>query len=103
MEDEDAGRCAETIAREIVRRWLGNVSPELWRHQGRHHYWAILTKHGRWLPVNEKDPNSERRWVPYPPKKVHPESPCAVEMHHFEGGVCRECGAWQNPPKQEEA
>lgn len=27
---------AERVGREIVRRWLADVPPELWHHQGRH-------------------------------------------------------------------
>lgn len=34
----DAPACAlaEHVGREIVRRWLGEQTPELWVHQGRH-------------------------------------------------------------------
>ena len=38
------GNLAETIGREIIRRWLTGVRPELWNHQGRHYYWHELTK-----------------------------------------------------------
>jgi hypothetical protein len=38
---------AEKTGREIIRRWLRGVSPELWNHQGRHpsqkHLSAIAT------------------------------------------------------------
>lgn len=37
------GNLAETIGREIIRRWLAGVRPELWNHQGRHYYWHELT------------------------------------------------------------
>jgi len=32
-----AGELVERIGREIIRRWLKGVLPELWHHQGRHH------------------------------------------------------------------
>jgi hypothetical protein len=35
--DAMAGDLVEHIAREIIRRWLKGVPPELWHHQGRHH------------------------------------------------------------------
>jgi hypothetical protein len=37
--DYQAGQLAEQIGREIIRRWLGGVAPELWHHQGRDHTW----------------------------------------------------------------
>jgi hypothetical protein len=33
--DHAAGELAERIGREIIRRWLRDVPPELWHHQGR--------------------------------------------------------------------
>ena len=38
------GNLAEAIGREIIRRWLADVRPELWHHQGRHYYWHELTR-----------------------------------------------------------
>lgn len=43
MEDLNAGRLAEYIGREIVRRFLANTPPELWHHQGHHAYWSTLS------------------------------------------------------------
>jgi hypothetical protein len=40
------GNLAETVGREIIRRWLAGVRPELWRHQGRHYYWHQLCQLG---------------------------------------------------------
>lgn len=42
--DKTAGELVERIAREIVRRWLRDVDPELWHHQGVHHYRHWLTQ-----------------------------------------------------------
>lgn len=42
--DKEAGELAEKIGREIVRRWLRGVEPEVWHHQGRDHYWKQLTR-----------------------------------------------------------
>lgn len=36
IEDADAGDLAESIGREIIRRFLASTSPLLWDHQGRH-------------------------------------------------------------------
>lgn len=58
--DEQAGRAAELISREIVRRWLKTVEPELWRHQGGHYYWNILRQHGCWVEIGE----GKREWRP---------------------------------------
>jgi hypothetical protein len=56
--DREAGELAERIGREIIRRWLRAVSPEMWHHQGRDYYWAELCKLGKW--------NAERVFVPDP-------------------------------------
>jgi hypothetical protein len=44
------GDLAERIGREIIRRWLGGISPELWNHQGRHFYQHELGKFAKYLP-----------------------------------------------------
>ena len=44
----EPGDLAEKIGREIIRRWLANMQPELWNHQGRHYYWHELTRLGKW-------------------------------------------------------
>lgn len=33
--DAGAGSFAEKIGREIIRRWIASVPPELWAHQGK--------------------------------------------------------------------
>jgi len=40
--DAAAGRVAEYIGREIIRRYLANTPPLLWAHQGGHADWAKL-------------------------------------------------------------
>lgn len=65
--DYEAGKAAARIGAEIVRRWLKTVEPELYRHQGDHHYWNILQKNGSWMPVNGDENN--RQWVPNPDQK----------------------------------
>jgi hypothetical protein len=40
FKDRGAGELVEKIGREIIRRFLGSVSPELWRHQGAHYDWG---------------------------------------------------------------
>lgn len=64
MENQDAGDLVEHIGREIISRWLKSTPPNLWNHQGRHYYWNILQKHGKWLPVNGDENN--RQWTPNP-------------------------------------
>lgn len=34
--DPDACQLAEKVGREIIRRFIGQVGPELWNHQGAH-------------------------------------------------------------------
>ncbi|NHR06684.1 hypothetical protein HA052_15960 [Chromobacterium haemolyticum] len=57
IEDRDAGELVEEIGREIIRRFLMNTTPELWAHQGRHHFWNNLTKHCIWS-------DTANAWVP---------------------------------------
>jgi hypothetical protein len=69
--DSMAGELAERIGREIIRRWLQGVEPELWRHQGRDHYWKALTQFARYEPGGPADVHDARafhsgRWVPKP-------------------------------------
>lgn len=40
IEDRSAGDVAESIGREIIRRFIAAVGPELWAHQGAHAYLA---------------------------------------------------------------
>lgn len=61
MFSQDAGALVELIGREIITRWLRGVPPELWAHQGNHHYWHVLQQNGKWLPVAGDDLN--RQWV----------------------------------------
>lgn len=63
IEDYTAGDLAESIGREIIRRWLKRTGPELWNHQSRHHYWANLTKYAHWDGKN---------WVPGQPGEPPP-------------------------------
>lgn len=46
--DKQAGQLTERLAREIVRRWLRSVEPEVWKHQGDAHYWKHLTRFAKW-------------------------------------------------------
>jgi hypothetical protein len=45
-----AGEVVEHIGREIVRRWLAGVEPELWKHQGRSYYWQELGRFAKYVP-----------------------------------------------------
>jgi hypothetical protein len=61
------GELAERIGREIIRRWLGDVSPELWHHQGRHHYSHELGKFAKYVPPEGVSGGPEWHhgtWVP---------------------------------------
>jgi hypothetical protein len=60
--DKDAGRFTEHIAREIVRRWLRGVEPELWHNQGAHHSQHHLSRFAKfdgetWIAKTEDDGN----------------------------------------------
>ena len=57
IDDHAAGELAERIGREVIRRWLSSIEPQLWHHQGRHYYWSELAKLGRWE-------DGGRRFVP---------------------------------------
>lgn len=66
--DHEAGELVEHIGREIIRRWLGEVDPELWHHQGRDHYWSALTKFAKYEPGGPGGTPewSQGRWVAKP-------------------------------------
>ena len=34
--DRSAGQLAETIGREIIKRWMQKIPTPLWTHQGKH-------------------------------------------------------------------
>jgi hypothetical protein len=62
-----AGQLAERIAREIIRRWLKRIEPELWRHQGRHHTQKELGRFATYEPGGPATgPRAfhSGRWVP---------------------------------------
>lgn len=42
FQDRAAGQLAEIVGREIIRRFLLNAPPELWKHQGGHFDWGKL-------------------------------------------------------------
>jgi hypothetical protein len=42
ISDMNAGRIAELIGREIIKRWLAGRPPALFNHQGHHHYSCAL-------------------------------------------------------------
>jgi len=68
FEDCVAGDLAERIGREIIRRWLRGVEPELYHHQGRHHYWHQLAKVAKYQPPADAATGSpewhQGTWVP---------------------------------------
>ena len=64
-----AGELAEHIGREIIRRWLRKTEPELWHHQGDHHFRRELTRFAKYEPGGPADFSDTRafhsgRWVP---------------------------------------
>jgi hypothetical protein len=76
--DRTAGELVERIGREIIGRWLQAIPPELWRHQGRDHYWQQLRQlatftpgtgevaspdwhHGTWVPRVDDDQDQAGR------------------------------------------
>lgn len=60
--DKRAGQLVERIGREIIRRWLGDVDPELWKHKGSSYYWNWLRKFAKYEP-GEAD-FDDGIWVP---------------------------------------
>lgn len=70
---------AEHIGREIIRRWLRHIEPELWSVQGRHHSQKWLSEFAKYEPgegykphVMNDDGNSRAwhagRWVAKDPE-----------------------------------
>ena len=74
--DYFAGQLTEHIGREIIRRWLKEVPPELWHHQGSHHPHKWLTEFATYEPGDGYKPGGgfgddentrafhSGRWVP---------------------------------------
>lgn len=64
--DPIAGELVERIGREIIRRWLRTVEPELWRHQGRSYYYNELTRFAKFVPGGpaESDQWHYGEWTP---------------------------------------
>lgn len=60
--DQVAGDLVERIGREIIRRWLGTTTPELWHHQGRDHYWHALSQFAKYEPGEQEW--GDGQWVP---------------------------------------
>lgn len=56
--DKAAADLAERVGCEIIRRWLKGVGPELYHHQGKHHYWGVLCDNGKWDDHGEWHPNA---------------------------------------------
>lgn len=77
--DRAAGELAERIGREIIRRWLSMAGPELYRHQGHHHYWSELQKLGEWhdgVFVPDTATSSEHAAEPTADRDAAPETMC---------------------------
>jgi len=53
--DHLAGELTEQIGREIIRRWLRDVRPELWHHQARDSYWNELKRFAKYEPGGPAD------------------------------------------------
>jgi len=69
--DYMAGELVERIGREIIRRWLKGVPPELWHHQGRHHFSRELRRFATYEPGGPAEIHDTRalhsgRWVSKP-------------------------------------
>ncbi len=45
--DKEPGDLAMRVGWEIIRRWLGTVSPEMYHHQQQHYTWWQLTQFAR--------------------------------------------------------
>lgn len=67
MEDLEAGKLADRIKDEIVRRWLKDTPGEAYSHSEGQAYWRELTKHCIW---------DGKQWVPRPVPQGQEEPPC---------------------------
>ena len=87
--DYMAGQLAERVGREVIRRWLAGVKPELWHHQGRHHAQKWLSEFATYEPGEGYNPAGafgdeeniralhSGRWVP---KTAADDSPETVQL-----------------------
>ncbi|MDT4992353.1 MAG: hypothetical protein QOH97_2245, partial [Actinoplanes sp.] len=57
-------------------RWLRNVEPEMYHHQGRHYYWHQLAKFATYQPPADAPSGSPQwhrgQWVPRPTPPTMP-------------------------------
>lgn len=60
MADRDAGRLAEQIGREIIRRFITERDPELWARQGAHAYYCEA------LTLRDRTGNAAKASEPMP-------------------------------------
>lgn len=70
--DAMAGDLTEHIGREVIRRWLKGVQPELWHHQGRYQAEKWLSEFATYRPGPGRGP-PRRAVVP-----GVPEEPAAI-------------------------
>lgn len=54
ISDPHAGKIAEAIGREIIRRFLSSAGPELYSHQGHHATWHKLCVLNDVLPASTR-------------------------------------------------
>ena len=59
ISDVAAGRIAEAIGREIIRRFLATTPPELYHHQGEHATWHKLMVMKGELPAVATDSEAQ--------------------------------------------
>ncbi|NMW25328.1 hypothetical protein HFP05_13475 [Rhodanobacter denitrificans] len=60
ISDTGAGRVAEAIGREIIKRFLATTGPELYSHQGHHAMWhKLLVMRGE-LPESKTPQSTEQ-------------------------------------------
>jgi hypothetical protein len=59
ISDVAAGRVAEAIGREIIRRFLASTPPELYSHQGHHADWHKLCVMRGVLPGTAAEPEAK--------------------------------------------
>ncbi len=66
FDNPSAGDLVEHVGREIIRRWLKHIQPEMWHHQGHHYFWNQLRRLATYKPGGPSGSPEWHRgtWVP---------------------------------------
>ncbi len=93
FEHSQPGDLAMKVGWEIIRRWLKDIQPEMYRHQQQHYYWHQLSKLAAYRPGDEDF--HDGHWEP----RAIPDT---QEMWELLEAKLEELGAWAGQKSRRE-